>query len=291
MTKQQAEEQSVPGTARRSRVSAMDRVVQILDYLYQTDCPAGPYAIAKAVGAPLTTVYSIIDDLLEKDFLSQAANKTVWLGPRLHYYGLAYARRIDFYTAATSEMHNLCRTLNETIQVCGREGDNMVVLAAAEGPGHFRIASQVGTRVPLNWTASGRLLVGHLPLAERIALFERCAKASPTGTAPTDARALAAEAAHSLAERLSVQVGESDFSIACIASPICNAAGECLATISIVLPEHKLAEERERYVDAVKRSAAAVENSIGSRSSTATMASTSTVMFPGKEAIPTDERA
>ena len=47
----------------------------------------------------------------------------------------------------------------------------MVVLQMAEGPGHFRVTSRVGSRVPLNWTASGRLLVGHLPDDERIAFF------------------------------------------------------------------------------------------------------------------------
>jgi DNA-binding IclR family transcriptional regulator len=291
MTRHPADEASSSGAERRTRVSAMDRVLQILDYLYETDSPASPYAVAKAVGAPMSTIYTLIEDLLEKGLLSRASDKTVWLGPRLHYYGLAYARQIDFYAAANRQMHELSRALNETVQLCGREGDHMVVLAAAEGPGYFRITSQVGTRVPLNWTASGRLLVGHLPLKERIALFERCARASPTGTAPTDARSLAAESAQALSDRLSIQVGQSDFSVACIASPICDASGNCLATISIVLPEQKLSEARHHYVDAVRNAAAAVENSIGVRSSTATMASISTVMLPGNDAIPSDERA
>ena len=56
----------------------------------------------------------------------------------------------------------------EGVTLCAKnQPDSLVVLAMAEPPGHFRVSSKVGTRVPLNWTASGRLLVGHLPVEER----------------------------------------------------------------------------------------------------------------------------
>ena len=149
----------MPGPKRpsdvRSRVSGIDRALQVLDYLYETGSPAGVYAIAKAIGAPLSTVYVIIDDLVEKNLLSRNSDSSVWLGARLYHYGLAYARSLDFLNVANHEMHNLSRVSGETVQVCGRDGDHMMVLAMADGPGHFQVTSRVGTRVPLNWTASG----------------------------------------------------------------------------------------------------------------------------------------
>ncbi len=144
--------------------------------------------------APLSTVYVIVDDLVEKNMLTRNGDGTIWLGSRLYHYGLAYARSLDFMSVATHEMHDLCRQAGETVQVCGRDGDYMLVLAMADGPSHFQVASRVGTRVPLNWTASGRLLVGHLPEEERIELFKRCAKSSPTGRAEMDPGVLSASA-------------------------------------------------------------------------------------------------
>jgi DNA-binding IclR family transcriptional regulator len=73
---------------RRSRVSGMDRALQILDHLYTTGEPAGSYAIAKAIGAPLSTVYVIIDELVERDMLSRRPEGLIWLGPRLYHYGV-----------------------------------------------------------------------------------------------------------------------------------------------------------------------------------------------------------
>ena len=47
--------------SRGARVSGIDRALQILDFLQAEMKPAGAYAVAKAVGAPLSTVYVIID--------------------------------------------------------------------------------------------------------------------------------------------------------------------------------------------------------------------------------------
>jgi DNA-binding IclR family transcriptional regulator len=253
-------------SARRSRVSGIDRALQVIDYLYETGSPAGAYAIAKAVKAPLSTVYVIIDDLIEKNMLARNADGSIWLGARLYHYGLAYARSLDFMSVATHEMHDLCRQAGETVQVCGRDGDHMLVLAMADGPSHFQVASRVGTRVPLNWTASGRLLVGHLPEAERIELFRRCARSSPTGRADVDPDTLSAAAASAFETRLSIQAGESDYAVACIASPICDRDGKCVATISIVLPEQKAFSDESHYTSQVIASAEKIEKLMGWRS-------------------------
>jgi len=261
-----AETDSIQENAtRRSRVSGIDRALQIIDYLYETGGPAGSYAIAKALKAPLSTIYVIVDDLVEKNMLMRQPDGSLWLGARLYYYGLAYARSLDFISVATHEMHDLCREAGETVQLCGRDGDHMLVLAMADGPSHFQVASRIGTRVPLNWTASGRLLAGHLPQEERIELFRRCAKSSPTGRAEMDPEVLASSAGAAFQSRLSIQAGESDYAVACIASPICDRDGQCVATISIVLPEQKAFSDESRYTAHVRESAERIEKVMGWR--------------------------
>jgi DNA-binding IclR family transcriptional regulator len=250
---------------RGARVSGMDRALQILDHLQETMSPVGSYAIAKAIGAPLSTVYTTIYDLVDRRLLQRRSDGLIWLGPRLYHYGLAYAQSLDFLDIATHEMQDLCRDVEETVQICGRNHDHMVVLAMSDGPGHFRVTSRVGTRVPLNWTASGRLLVGHLSDEERVGLFRRAARVSPTGHAEIDPDILSRSAASSLQQRLSIQISESDFSVACVASPICDTSGACVATMSIVLPEHKVLQARQRYVDGARRSAARIETILGCR--------------------------
>ena len=249
--------------APRRRVPALERASQILDHLVAAGRPATAYEIGQAIGAPLSTVYGTIEDLAAQGLLERGADGAVWLGSKLYHYGLAYARRLDLLSAASAEMEALSRRCGETVQICGRDGDDMVVLAMAEGPDHFGGASRVGTRTPLNWSASGRLLVGHLPEPERRAIFLRAARPSPTGKAETDIDHLVATARSALAERLCVQAGESDYSVACIASPIRDADGVCRATMSVVVPDHKVGQDEPDLKALVRDSARRVEERLG----------------------------
>lgn len=250
---------------RRSRTSGIDRALQILDYLQKAERPATAYEIARDIGAPLSTIYVIVDDLVEKELLDRQDGGLLWLGPRLYHYGLTYARTLDLLNVAAQEMHELADNSGETIQICGRDGDQMVVLAMKEGRDHFQVTSRVGTRSPLNWTASGRMLIGHLPEAERREIFARSATVSPTGRAEIDKDVLAQTAADALEQGLSIQAGESDFSVACIAAPICDNQGSCRATISIVVPYVKLKQRDPDLVALVKASAKRIEARLGWR--------------------------
>jgi DNA-binding IclR family transcriptional regulator len=251
--------------APRTRTSALDRAVQILDALQDAGKPATAYEIAHRVNAPLSTVYSIINDMVEKNLLSRAADGAIWLGSRLYGYGLAYASSLDYLAVANEEMQRLSAEVEETVQVCGLEEGMMVVLQMAEGPGHFRVTSRVGSRVPVNWTASGRLLAGHLAAAECTAFFTQYAQPSPTGRAETRPDVLAHNARQALDERLSIQIGESDASVACLAAPVMDRSGACVFTISIVMPEAKAEQGTERYAQAVQSVAARIETRLGWR--------------------------
>jgi DNA-binding IclR family transcriptional regulator len=255
-----------PGdNAPRGRTSGIDRMLQILDLLRDRAEPMTGYELARGIGAPISTIYAVTEELVARDMLSRDADGRLWLGARLHHYGLAYARNLDVMALANHEMNRLSADVAECVQICGRDGDQMVVLAMAEGPGHFNVSSRVGTRVPLNWTASGRLLVGHLPLKDCVAFFKAHAQPSPTGRAVTDAGELAHAVREAFAQRLAMQIGESDFSVACIAAPILDASGTCAYTISIVLPEFRAREDLPRYVAAVQAAARRIEEGLGWR--------------------------
>lgn len=251
------------GKAARRRVSGIDRAFQILDHLMERGAAARALDIARDIGAPTSTVYEVIDDLVARRVLTRDTDGLVALGPRLLHYGLAYRQATPFLAVAQREMTRLSTEIGESVQICGRDDDMMVVLAMADGPGPFRVTSHVGTRVPLNWTASGRLLTGHLPDAERIALYARGARPSPTGRAETDPGRLAEAARKAIEEGLSIQLSESDYAVACIAAPVIDPAGDCVATISVVLSEMRAQAAPERYAEAVRQAARAIESGLG----------------------------
>ncbi|WP_127523240.1 IclR family transcriptional regulator [Mesorhizobium sp. Z1-4] len=249
----------------RRRVGAIDRTLQILDSLTDRRQPMSTYDLARSIGAPVSTVYKIVDELVERSMLIRIGDGAVWLGPRLMRYGLTYRSRMDVFNEAKREMERLAERLGETIQICTRDDDMMTVIGMSRGEDHFNVASDVGTRVPLNWTASGRLLLGHLEDKERVRIFREIARPSTTGQAETDADKLSELAGTEFRERLAVQMSASEFAVACIASPICDETGACVATISIVLPETRARAETERLAEEVRRSAQNIETALGRR--------------------------
>lgn len=247
----------------RKRTGAIDRSLQILDLLTERAKPMSAYELARATGAPASTVYKIVDELLERNMLSRSGETLIWLGPRLLRYGLTYRASVDAFAEARREMNRLCAEVGETVQVCARDEGMMTVISMARGPGHFNVASDVGTRVPLNWTASGRLLLGHMSEADRRAVFAESARSSETGQAETNPDVLSRMARTEFERRLAVQMSASEYAVACIASPICDPGGACIATISIVLPETKAKAELDRLTEAVQTAARNIENALG----------------------------
>ena len=247
----------------RNRTSGIDRTLQILDALTEAEHPMSAYELGKATGAPISTVYRLVDELVAREMLSRREGGMIWLGPRLMRYGLRYRASMDLYAEARREMRQLAKATGETVQLCARDGTMMAVIAMEEGQGHFRVTSDVGTRVPLNWTASGRLLLGHLPEEARIAAFAAAARPSSTGMASVDPLHLARESRADFARRLSVQMSQSEFAVACIAAPIRDEQGACAATISIVLAERQAEQRADELAAAVQGAALRIERAAG----------------------------
>ncbi|WP_116134134.1 IclR family transcriptional regulator [Tropicimonas sp. IMCC34043] len=250
-------------TAPRTRTSGIDRTLQIMDILAERKVAMSAYDLAKSAGAPVSTIYRLVDELVERSMLTRQPDNMIWLGPRLMRYGLVYRAQMDVFSLAQQEMQRLVDATGETVQICARDEGMMLVIGMAHGEGHFRVASAVGTRVPLNWTASGRLLLGHLGDEDRRATFAATARPSNTGMAETDPDVLSRQAREDFENRLSVQFNASEFSVACIAAPIRDESGACVATISIVVPDRKAEERSEALSVAVRDAAASVERSLG----------------------------
>lgn len=247
----------------RQRTSGIDRSLQVMDILSERMAPLTAYELAKAAGAPASTIYRLIDELVERGMLTRAQGGRIWLGPRVMRYGLAYRARMNAYAEAEREMHELSRRTGEMVQICARDEGSMAVIGMAEGEGHFRVTSDVGTRVPLNWTASGRLLLGHLPDDERIAAFAACAQPSETGLAETDPAKLGRESRADYEAGLSVQINTSENEVACIAAPVRDETGACILTLSVVMPKHRVERRLSEIETEVRAAAANVERAMG----------------------------
>ncbi len=252
-------------TQRKPRTNGIERASAILECLVGLGDSATAYQIAKTIGAPLSTTYETIALMEELGLLQRSGGEgKYFLGARLLFYGLAYSSHLAEDEVYRREAESLSRACGENVQICVRDGDFMVVSLMAEAAGSFHISSRPGSRTPLNWSASGRLLLGHLTPEERTEIFRR-ARPSPTGRALTDPGALEEACAKAWSRGCSVQIAESDFAVACIAAPVKNGEGECVATVSLVVPESTAKKKQRELSRLVIESAENIEQQLGWR--------------------------
>lgn len=250
---------------RRSRTNGAQRAFQIIECLVDLGQPATAYQIAKALSAPLSTVYETINLLERLDILNRKTEDgKVSLGPRLYFYGLSYLRGLDADLIYRREADALCREVGENVQISVRDGDFMVVAAMCEGRDPYHISTRIGSRVPITWTASGRFLLKHLHLGEVAAIMSRADPPS-SGKIHSDPVEFMRESQDAWERGYFIQTAESDFAVSCIAAPVVNPDGICPATICLVVPEKKAKENGAELGAMALATARNIEKSLGWR--------------------------
>ncbi|BDA85419.1 IclR family transcriptional regulator [Aureimonas sp. SA4125] len=239
------------------RSRGLDRAFDILDFLAGARRAMRPNEIAQELGAPRSTVYDLTALLVRRGFLEEVGDGRLFLGDRLHILGAAHAALSSRQMAIEAALGRIVEDTQETAQFCRLDGNKYIVATARDGTRPFRITTNIGHRVPLTWTASGRLLVGHLDAAGIAAFVPPEDFALPDGR-PIDRNAFLAEVE---AARV---VGHFTFDSAldsythCFAVPVRSALGRAEATLCIVAPREDAYRNHAAYLASLKQAAAQI---------------------------------
>jgi DNA-binding IclR family transcriptional regulator len=246
---------------------SVQRAVDILEVLLQRDEPLGVAEIARTLAIPRSTAYGIVNVLSAAHYLEPSGGSgKLFLGPKLFALGMAYGNRIDLLKAGAPIVKELRDATGETVQLSVLESDMLLVLMKEEGSHPVRIISRVGSRVPVNWAAGGRLIVSDLDDDDLRLLLRKTVRPSPTGKASTNVEFLIRQIRKFRQRGYSVELNETNEHAGCVAAPVIDASGRCIAAISIAAPEQRLkVSNRVRLIDAVCESACRLSQRLGAR--------------------------
>jgi DNA-binding IclR family transcriptional regulator len=244
------------------------RAIGILDLMVERQGPVGVSDIIEALGIPKSTAYELIRTLLEHRYIERKSEgHHYFLGPKLFELGMVYSAQIDLLKEAAGVVRMLRDRTGETVQLSTLDHDHMLVLLKEESPHPMRIISRVGSRVPVNWAAAGRLLVSDLDDAALGALLSRTMRQSPTGQAKMDVPQVITEIRQSRERGHAFELNEANEHAGCVAAPVIDALGRCVAALSVVAPEHRLQKgKRDELVQAVVAAAHDLSRKIGAPS-------------------------
>ena len=221
------------------------RVIALLDALLQHHKPMRIGDLARQIGAPRSTAYEIVSTLIEAEILeSYDAEGHIYFGRAAHLFGRAYADANPLLRRVEECLERLAAETQATTQFCGLRGSKYVVIDSRNGGALFRITTDVGVEVPIPWTASGRLLVDHMPADAIRALVPTEDFRLPDGSQlPVDD--FLADVARARAEGSCVTVGLADRFACCLAAPIRDGAGIARNTLCFVIPAETAKSHRK----------------------------------------------
>jgi len=219
-----------------ARERGITRAVRILQALHRHGRPLPVAELARILSAPRSSVYEIVGLLTEAGLLEASRpGGEVFFGRTVYVYGLDYLREHDLLRRGHAEVDRLAAETGETTQLCTRAGGRYTVLHMRPSRRPFRISSDIGTQIPLPWTASGRLLLSHLAEAEIRELIDPADLRLPNGEEIGLEEFLAA-VAQAREDGWCITSGLVDAFTHCIAAPLRDAVGDPVATLCFVVP-------------------------------------------------------
>jgi len=241
------------------------RAIDILALMLSRSGPVTVAQIIAELRIPKSTAYDLVRTLNEADYIAPAnKGNGLYIGRKLYELGMAYRSHVDLLRDGALIAEELRDETGETVQLSVLDNGMMMVLLKEEGRGHLRIISNVGTRVPVNWAAAGRLLVSDYSAAELRDLLSSTIRESPTGNATMEVDKLIAQIRRFRRLGHATELNEANEHAGCIAAPILDQSGRCCAAISVVVPEQRLNRpNRERLIASVTSAAERLSRRLG----------------------------
>ncbi|WP_244829672.1 IclR family transcriptional regulator [Caballeronia sp. TF1N1] len=244
-------------TVETSRARGVDRVVAIMKQLHLARRPLAMRELIEATGAPRSSIYELVAILSEAGLLEAGPDGSIFFGREMHYYGSDYAVHNDLISRAHQSILALVRSHDETAQLCMLEGDKYTVVLSENSSRPFNISSDIGVKVPIPWTASGRLLLGHLSGDAIRALIPEEDFVLDNGKR-VDFTDFLADVERAREQGFCCTTGLSHTFRYCMAAPVRDRSGLAVAALCFMTSRDTDPEKRDLMLDDLIRSARAL---------------------------------
>ncbi len=215
-------------------------------------------------GMPKTSVHRMISSLEEMGFLNRDSSGAYSLGLVFLEFGQLVADRLDIRKIAKPVMEELCREVDEAVQLIMRDGNEAIYVEKIEGTQTVRLYTAIGRRSPLYAGACARSILSFLPREEIETYIKQTELISIGSGTITDPEKLLQEIDASFQNGYTVSYSELENYTAAIGAPIFNHKRQVAAGISIAGFEARFTEDRLPYLtEKVKDAALQISRKIG----------------------------
>lgn len=229
------------------------RAFALIELLIHAGAPVSLADLARDSGIPKASLHRMLAALEGGGLIMREPGQkhAYAVGPRLARLGL----RVVLHPGPRRQRHSvlaaLVAELNETCNLTMLHDGEVLYIDRVEADWPLRLELQPGSRVPAHCSASGKLLLAMLAREERNALVHAMALARHTANTITDAGLLESELDRIAHSGVAIDNEEFVDGIACVAVPVRDADGACIAALAMHAPVSRM--PLSRAIDQVPR--------------------------------------
>lgn len=203
--------------------------------------------VARSLDVGVSTAHRLMATMVAEGYLRQAP------GSRRYIAGsaaLRLAREIStertLRRIAEPHLQELCRDLNETINLQILIESDVYFLASVEDQHRLRVAKRQGHRQPAHTSAGGKVMLAFLPEETTESILQ--AEVDHGILSPQELANLKEKLAGIHADGYAVNLSDLDNSVRAVAVPVTDDANHCIAALSLAAPTIRLPDWRVHKV-------------------------------------------
>ena len=236
-----------------SSLSSCSPGLRLFDLLEVLVREGRPLTLAEAVAAsgwPKPTVHRLLGQLEAGELLAREPDgRRYAVAPRLLRLSESALAGSTQQGVRHAVLRQLVADVGESCNLTALSGAEVVYLDRIESAFPLQFNLRPGTRVPIHCSASGKLLLAHLPAAQRNALLDGLPLARYTATTLDSREALEAEFRRIRKDGYSVDAEEFVEGLVCVAVPVPAQHGgipRCAVALQAPVARMSLAQAIER---------------------------------------------
>lgn len=218
------------------------RALDVLNLLRDAPRDMGVTDVARALSLNVSTTHRILRALVGAGYVAQDSESDRYgLGRQAFLLGLAAERNLGL-AAVTPILERLRDQTGESANIVVRDRDEGLVILRVESEQPLRFTQEVGTRIPLHCTSSGKVLLAFAHEFKKGVAELDLVRMTPLTI--TSRAKLLRELQEIRTVGYSVNRGERIPGVCGVAAPVLDAHGTAMAAVAVQGPAVRLGEER-----------------------------------------------
>lgn len=222
-------------------IKALQRGLKVLEALLEARAPLSLEQICAHTGLPKATVFRIVVNLLQAQYLVET-EKGYWLGLKMLRFGALVEEKLDLVQQARPFLTRLRDQVNETVHLAVLDNELRVVYLEKLSTQHAigLMMSRIGITAPMHCTALGKAMAAFRPEDEICDWIRTHGLKPVTEATITDQGTFLQELRAIRSRGYAVDNGEFEVGVRCVAAPIRDRMGTVIAAVSVSGPDNRM---------------------------------------------------